>query len=29
MAGLPFENPSGFKVNPVLSQGITGKSAIF
>ena len=26
MAGFPMENPSGFKVNPVLSQGMTGKS---
>ena len=26
MAGFPLENPSGFNVNPVLSQGMTGKS---
>jgi hypothetical protein len=27
MAGFPLKNPSGFNVNPVNSQGITGKSS--
>lgn len=27
MAGLPLKNPTGFKVNPADSTGMTGKSS--